>query len=386
MMLNSLFDYIMNRFLIYLFSLFFSVTIYANDYDPNTCKGGTDLKNALAALMLTPSTKFNGQLMAEISLKYGEDLTKIILMKHPSLSNPAGKINLKTVHWILDSFFYSGRSPNKRVYFSPFVENTNRVIVSMIDLMVADSFPLYSAIPLFVHKEQYKKVKEAFMFANFKFPISLFKKFYGVNSETARKMTMSLYSNVFRSDNYHIGFSGLKKHVGVLQIIGHSIPGNDSIEEEGLKMHFKDMVKILKEKNIPTNLPLSIYTCYGACGKLSGYNKTDFTEDELKKLFIDKKIQTLMEPIEFSFAYMFAEELFKELPAYTGSITAYQGVVTIVPFTVFTRDPKKPLSLITDRRFGVGLITKEGKYVWFDALEMTHVYTRENMKSQKLLQ
>ena len=368
------------RFVLFLW--FITLSVYANDdiYKQNTCSEPELLKNALEALKLDPQIRNNDELLFNINYLYGPNFTSLLKIEHPSLNNHAGVIDLKTIHWIIDSFFFSKPNKLRKVFFAPFYENKKEISEIIIDTIVGESFPSIASQPLFMSDKQFEMTRNLFKENNFEEARLNFTDYYSVDDETALKMSRALYHLIFTKGNFVVGTNNIPETVGAISIIGHSGPKSSTISDHEINVHFSKVSEILKESSMSNNASILISTCYSACGALDAYRRTNLSEDELKEAFIKKEIFNHIGDKKESLGFKLAKKLFEIHPTFKGNVIAFNGAISIAPLLVYARDKTNPNLLTQVKKYGVELKTIDGKEIWFDRMEMHQIFSKDNIR------
>lgn len=357
--------------------LFVNPSLHANDiYDPIACTGGKPLKNALIALKLSPTIKYNGDLLAEVQMQYGKDLVESMIDYHPNLRRPDKAIDIKTIHWVLERFFLTQENQARRVYFSPFSKMNDKSIQEMVASIISESFPKITSIPVFFDEYKFKTIRTMFNKDNFNVSTGYIMSIYGTDRATSLLMAKAIYNQIFEKGKYVIGIENIKKNTRIISIIGHGHPGNPYINQNKLILHFSDVASLLKEADIPKDITISIDICNGSCGDLPRNFSTSLSREELIQAFLEGKIKNHIGENRKSFGFMFSKVLFSIIPDFRGNIITYNGSLSFMPLSVLSIDKDNPTITKQKITFGVSLLTKDYKETWFDRSFMQYVYTR----------
>ncbi len=364
-------------FLCLLFLL--SGALYANDDDPPGACGGADVVNALKGFKIDPGITTNGPLIDALTRRYGPALTEALQDAHPILRHADKPIDIETLRWVVDKFLLAEDKGVDRVFMSPFNHVDSRFgSIHMVNLMVSESWPDATNVPMFISADQLKWTKERWERNDYNLPALLFGDMYGIDLETGRMMAKKLHEKIFVQQRYHFGLSSLGENNRRITFIGHGSPGGDALTNGRVEAHFNEIIDTMMESGLPPKSNLEIMACYGACGKLEDHLKTGLSVDELKQAFIDGTLINHLGNMEDSFGYKFSKMLFEKYPDFDGSVTAYNGLVRFLPIQAWVRDPLNPSQLVEKLTFAIGLKSKDDppQTVWFDIEEMNKVYKK----------
>ena len=364
----------MNKKYIYIVPLlFFSYSIYASN--------SKIVSSKLAELRLTPTISHNANLLANIEIEYGKKFRDILVKEHPYLiGNPAGKIDLKTLEWVAYTGFSKLFSPAAIFSFSPFLSVDHGANVFLNDLLFR-GYPLMLSRPAFLSKEQLEATRSTF-YDNGKYGIVLpifMTQYPQMHEMSALEVVEGIYHRVF-IDKYYIIGSGLSGINGAnVSILGHGASGGESLQCSTLLVNYAEIIQIIKSSGIPGDVNIRLQSCHTGNGTSNLIN-TGKTKEELKELFIKRKIKTLMGDEKKSYGYKFAKEIYNVWPEFTGKVKGYYGFSYSKIFYGYTRDPSNPNKLLFKELNPVSLLDLNNEYVKFDSAEMAYEYKRQDFE------
>ncbi len=368
------------NFLVLFVIILFSPAAFATGgYNPFKGCGGTYLENALSALRINPAITTNGQFLSEVGRRYGSKLTDAMISAHPVLKKADKSIDVETVKWMLKKFMLADNKEVRRAIMLPFELNSDKPSLTLfMNLLVSETWPDVISVPFFINEAQRDALKSFFRKYDYENAVNSFKKVYGVDFLTAREMAKTLYKKVFEEKNYRVGFGSIGPGEGMITVLGHGIPGSDSLTLAGIRKHVDEIVDDVMSSGLPKTANIEVAACYGACGKLGALGQTNLSAEELKQAFLNKTIQDHIGKREESFGYMFSSTLFEKYPEFEGRVIAYNGIVSIPPAPALVRDPLDPEKLITQVTYAVGVRdnSEDSRVIWFDMNEMYQVYLK----------
>ncbi len=370
-----------NKIFLVLFLFLSGVTHAIDPYNPLTgCGGGEEIQNLLASLKIDPEIKTNGEFLGEVGRRYGNTITETLVSAHPVLREAGKSFDMKTVEWMLEKFVLADKSSVQRIFMTPFnTDKTSHGAKSLLNMMVNETWPNAASIPLFLDEKQMTAAKTLFAKNDFAMVSDLLSGSYGVNDEVALMMAKTLYNKIFEEGNYRLGFDSLGTTDRRITFVGHGSAGGDSLAMGSTKLNFSEIADGLVTGGLPKDANLEITACYGACGNLGDFSKTDLSVEQLKEAFLAQTITDHIGNKEDSFGYLFSKALYEKYPDFEGSVTAYNGLVTFFPIPAHARDPLDPTRLVIKNTFAVGLKASNYPYqtVWFDIREMSQIYTKD---------
>ncbi len=361
-----------------------SVAVAGNNHNENC--DPLVIKRALEALRFSSTSTTNGNFIAEVLNFYDSDVYHDLIEKNKFLmKNPNQKIDLNTIKWFLDSYLKMPPFSIKQYFIVPFTsEESEYGIEMMMTTLIGYSFPLLTIEPVLLSPLQLEGTKKKYKENNDRIPINLLIEFYEVSYNTALKMAQAFYIKIFEQNNYILTSSLRNLKSKKLYISAHGAPGYDGIfvknttSDKVVTISSMELVQDLKNREIPSSMDIELDSCYAASGNIPV--PTNKTKDELKKLFIDKKIEDITGNKVDSFAYKFSKNLFNHIPQYNGKINAYYGYVsTYVQDDVLARDKVFTSELVKIRALGAGFKDKDENSIEFDKGELKVEFSRSDL-------
>lgn len=367
--------------LIFFLLFFFGNASYAVSGACGLCNCDSEsIELKLIDLGLNPKIKTNKDLLSGINNEYGQVFVDELTRLHPFISKkPDGKINKKTLYWVKKIGFSKISSLGIRYIFIPFIDNRSDFGEEIFfHAIIPEMYPAMKGVPYFYDIEQRDAMDRLFIKNNYADVIKYLEIEKGVDHKVSRKVAKDLYKKIFKEKKYLIG-SDIKKIGGHrLIIIGHGLPGSESITNnqyvDAVEIHYSDVVKMLKNISLPENVNINLQTCFSGVG-LTEIN-TNKTEDELIRLFINKQFDSVIGDKENSYAYKFAKEIYETFPQFRGNVFGYNGEYVINPLITYTRSPTDPTKVISKYMFSISLYDVNNEIVEFDRSEMMVEYNK----------
>ncbi len=330
-----------------------------------------------SAMKLDNTIVNNGQLMAEISVKYGEKVVNAMLLKHPPLRKPNEPIDPQTLDWFLESYSLSDLGKERKVAFSPFKNKETQYGVDLLlKFFISQTYPRFSTRQIFLNHQQFNEFRLRYTSDNYKEPSLIFKEYYYVDSVTATEMAKVAYEKLMEDELYYIGLNNIDKSVNVIKIYSHGLRGGDHFYLNGVGLPYKEVVDMLVAAGLKSDLVVELNNCYSACGSSS---KLDLSStDELREKFIDNKLLSLViDDYSESIAYKFTKEFIEQNPNFCGKVVGFAGVYAIMKVPRYIRDQNDPSATAIKVGSGIAIRNKDSDCVFFDKAEMKKEFTRD---------
>lgn len=346
-------------------------------FDGDNCNQGL-INTALVALKLQPNIKNNGSFLANIAIIYDEDVIKDMLIKHPSLQNPGGKVDLKTLEWFLDSYHMTREKEITSYIIAPFDTESNAYGADvLLRSIIGKSFPLLTTKPIFISDKQRDAVARRYKYNDYFHSTKYFMDLIYLQPNQARLMAEKFYHQLFENKNYLSPKDIKSIENNRLLIVGHGFPTDENIHDGGAKTHYRDIIKMLINFQLPVDTDIELSSCDATFGVIN--ENTGKTEDKLVELFLAKKTEQLLGDQTKSYAYLFSKEIYASWPEYVGEISAYNGSTSFatVP-AIYFRDPTDPKKTIRQTGYSATFKSRSGVKVDFDRNELQKKYKKSD--------
>lgn len=336
------------------------------------------IKSSLIDLGLNSTIVNNGSLLANIQLEYSEFFVDELVNKHPSLKNPAGIIDTKTLKWIKEIGFSNKYSVGINYIVSPFITSANDYGANVfLRSWISELYPTIRTVPVFLSNEQLMAIRDLYYENDFELPILKLKKYFKLDKGTATALAKKVYYETFINEKYIIGNDIKKIGKHKVSIAGHGVNnpnGSDVISDTDIVVRFDEVVNILKKSGIPHDVDLELLVCSGALMK----SIPGKTKEELKNIFINRTIDEYTGDYKKSFGYKFSNYLYFNWAEFTGLVFAYKGSYILNMGPTYYRDPHDEKKLLSKYINSVSWKDINGDRIRFDRAELRAEYKRSD--------
>lgn len=366
-------------FAVYL--LMFSEQVISSPPSTPTCDKST-IEKELVFLGLAPTSKNNGELIKDIKHKYNDAFLGALTEQNMNIKqNEHGLFSVKELDFVADIGFKETFSPGVAYFLSPFNTPDNQYGADLLlETLLPYIYPRFRARLIVLHEMQLNALKKRFTSDVFVAHMNFFLEELGVEEDELKKVSATLFNTLFDEENYISAnqknrLKNLSGHH--VNIIGYSLPGNDELFYNGVKIHYKIVVETLITMKIPVDVIIDLQHDYAGVGE--GEKETKESKNKLKLRFLNKDINSIWGDEKTSYAYKFSAELYRQWPEFIGSIKAYTGEIVSDYSKGFIRDPNNDKNLILINPINaVGVLDHQENLVLFDKFEMTVEYKKND--------
>lgn len=334
------------------------------------------LSSSLENLKLNPNIRTNKELMTSIATEYGSALSTDLTNKHPHLKNDTSVIDLKTIKWIENKYFIHKFGLGMKYLILPFLlESIDYSSEGYINTLSANLHLSKSTVPIFLSEDQFDSVKMKMKSDNYQVTVKHLKRHFNLTELEALNSAKSIYKHIFKYQNYLVPEQlSLLRESSRVKIVAHGSPGNESIGEENYSMSYKELIMIIRSRNLPSHVDIELSSCYSGCGHINMV--TRYSESEIIDLFLKGKISNISGNIKQSFAYKFSREIYSMWPSFSGEIISFYGTVMDSPGKAYIRDPHDRNKAIQANVFFSSVMSRDQQWVNIDKTEMIKRFTK----------
>lgn len=340
------------------------------------------ISEELVRLGLSPAIRTNGELISDVKNQLGSVFSEFLIKKNTFLKEvPLNKIDLKTLKWVDEVGLSNKYSPGMQYVFSPFYNQADQI--KSAEFMASRIIPFLSpkilARPILMNRKHFNSVKFAFYDnGTYKTAVKFLIWHLKISEKKAKTIGEELYDKMFNEHDFYINQYQLNEMSGhTVNILGHCSPGSNTISDGTNELNYIEVVDILKESGIPSDVNLNLTHCNAGNGNKD--QNTGLTRDALIDLFIKRKMKSIIGPAENSYAYLFSKDLFENWPEFSGTISApYASSSLYYTSSGIMRNPENPGHAKTHKLYAVIFKDLNGTDVGFDRSELQVIYKKEN--------